>query len=181
MRKLALMAALLLAAPALGEDKPGSTGEETKEAGQAAKRDVKEGAEKTRDSMRESGQRAEERTEAAGQQAREDARTSASRAQTDQQGQQGPQTAQTGEQARDRMEKDSFDIDGKVAKVSKNSVTLNRENLPSAMLHIDGTTKIEVDGNQGRLSQLKPGQDVKASFNLKGDKAHAIEIKADTK
>jgi hypothetical protein len=31
------------------------------------------------------------------------------------------------------------------------------------------------------MAQLKAGQDVKASFNLKGDKPMAIEIKADSK
>jgi hypothetical protein len=40
---------------------------------------------------------------------------------------------------------------------------------------------VELDGNVARLGALRPGQDVKASFNLKGDKPMAIEIKADSK
>ena len=87
----------------------------------------------------------------------------------------------SGEHARDRMSKDKFDISGKLSKVSKNSVTLNREDATMATLHVDRNTKVEVDGNQGRLTELKPGQDVKASFNLKGDRPIAIEIKANTK
>ncbi|MGC3996782.1 MAG: DUF5666 domain-containing protein [Anaeromyxobacter sp.] len=87
---------------------------------------------------------------------------------------------QTAEDQRDREKKDSFDIEGKVSKVSSKSVTLQRDDAGSATLHTNKATKVELDGNTAHLSQLKPGQDVKASFNLQGDKPMAIEIKADS-
>lgn len=75
--------------------------------------------------------------------------------------------------------KNNFDVEGKIQKVSKNTLTLAREDLPPATLNISKDTKIELDGEQASMQQLKQGQDVKASFNLKGEKAEAIEIKAE--
>jgi hypothetical protein len=154
MRKLALVAALALAGAAYADEKLGTTGQETKEAGQAAARDAKAGASDAKASAETQAQRA------------------------DQPAEQGS-TAQRGEAARDQLKKDDFSIEGKVAKVSKNQLTLSREEAPAATLHCDKTTKVEVDGKVATLQQLKPGQEVKASFNLKGDKPHAIEVKAE--
>ncbi len=74
--------------------------------------------------------------------------------------------------------KGNFDVKGKVANATASSVTLHREGLPDAKLDIDRNTKIEVDGNRVSAGQLKPGQDVHASFNLENDKPMAVEIKA---
>jgi hypothetical protein len=87
---------------------------------------------------------------------------------------------QTGEKKHPLFEgKSNFDLDGKVAEVSASSITIQRNELPSAKLHVSKNTKVEVDGQKASVQQLKRGQDVKASFNLKGDKAEAVEIKAD--
>ena len=75
--------------------------------------------------------------------------------------------------------KKNFDVDGKVAEVSPNAITIQRDELPSAKLHVSKDTKVEVDGKKSSVQELKRGQDVKASFNLQGDKAEAVEIKAD--
>jgi hypothetical protein len=75
--------------------------------------------------------------------------------------------------------KNNFDVSGKVAEVSASSITIQRNDLPSAKLHVSTNTKVEVDGQKASVQQLKRGQDVKASFNLQGDKAEAVEIKAD--
>jgi hypothetical protein len=75
--------------------------------------------------------------------------------------------------------KNNFDVDGKIQKVSQNSITVAREGLPAATLNISKDTKIELDGEQASMKQLKQGQDVKASFNLKGDKPEAVEVKAE--
>jgi hypothetical protein len=75
--------------------------------------------------------------------------------------------------------KNNFDVDGKVAEVSANKITIQRNELPSATLHVSKDTKVEVDGKKSSMQELKRGQDVKASFNLHGDKAEAVEIKAD--
>ncbi|GAO02876.1 hypothetical protein [Anaeromyxobacter sp. PSR-1] len=157
MRKLAvLMGALLLAGTAAADDRLGSTKQETKEAGQAAARDTKESADR------------------AGQWTRDQTGTGSANDSTMHQN-----TAQA-EQRRDEMSKKDFDIKGKISKVSGTSITLDRDDATTATLHCDRNTKVELDGSTARLSQLKPGQDVKASFNLKGDKPMAIEVKADS-
>ena len=74
--------------------------------------------------------------------------------------------------------KDNFEVKGKVASASSSSITLHRDGLPDAKLDVDRNTKIELDGNHVSAGQLQPGQDVKASFNLKDDKPMAVEIKA---
>jgi hypothetical protein len=75
--------------------------------------------------------------------------------------------------------KNNFDLKGKVAEVSENAVTIERKDLPAAKLHVSPNTKLEVDGKKATLHELQQGQDVKASFNLQGDKVEAVEIKAD--
>lgn len=82
------------------------------------------------------------------------------------------------QQRREELSKNDFDIKGKVSRVSKDSITLHRDDSTTATLHVDRNTKVELDGNVAHLNALRPGQDVKASFNLKGDKPMAIEIKA---
>lgn len=74
--------------------------------------------------------------------------------------------------------KKNFDVDGKIAKVSGDSITISREDLPPAELKVSHETKIELDGDRASAQQLKEGQDVKASFNLNKDKAEAVELKA---
>jgi hypothetical protein len=74
--------------------------------------------------------------------------------------------------------KKNFDVDGKIQKVSANSITIQREDLPPATLSVSHDTKIELDGNHASAKQLKEGEDVKASFNLNKAKAEAVEIKA---
>ena len=77
--------------------------------------------------------------------------------------------------------KDNWDIKGTVQSASATSIIIRREDLPAAKLNIDKNTKIELDGNKVSAAQLKPGEDVKASFNLQNDKPMAVEIKADKK
>jgi len=77
--------------------------------------------------------------------------------------------------------KDNFDVEGKIQKVSAKSITVAREGLPAATLNVSKDTKIELDGEQASTKMLKQGQDVKASFNLKGDKPEAVEVKAQKK
>lgn len=74
--------------------------------------------------------------------------------------------------------KKNFDVDGRVAKVSKDSITIDREDLPPATLAIARGAKVQLDGDDVSIERLRPGEDVKASFNLDKDKAAAIEIKA---
>ncbi len=75
--------------------------------------------------------------------------------------------------------KDNYEVKGKIEAVTASSITVRRDELPAAKLSVDRNTKIELDGQHVAASQLKQGQDVKASFNLKGDKPLAVEIKAE--
>ena len=75
--------------------------------------------------------------------------------------------------------KKNFDLDGKVQDASKDRITIQRKELPPATLHVSPGTKVEVDGKRASTEQLQQGQDVKASFNLHGETAEAVEIKAD--
>jgi hypothetical protein len=75
--------------------------------------------------------------------------------------------------------KKNFDVDGKVRHASAREVTIERKGgLPPMTLHVGPSTKVEVDGKHASAAQLKPGQDVKASFNMKGGAPEAVEVKA---
>jgi len=162
-----VMAALLLVGVARADETAKSTGQETKEAGQAAGHDTRNAAEQAGSWTKEQESKAEH---AAG---------AMTKGEHDANMKHASSPAAQGE--RERMSKKDFDIKGKVAKVSKDSLTLNRDDATAATLHVDENTKIQVDGNTSKLADVKPGEDVKASFNLKGDKPVAIEIKADSK
>jgi hypothetical protein len=77
--------------------------------------------------------------------------------------------------------KDNFEVKGRIASVNGRALTVTRDDLPAAKLHVDGATKIELDGDRAAFDRLKAGQEVRASFNLKGDRPMAVEIKADAK
>lgn len=133
----------------------------------------KEAASATREEMKEEGRDAKKDVQRGAQQTREEAREA---------------TGRTGEHARAGMEKKSmfegknnFDIEGKISKVSETSITITREDLPAATLKVSKDTKVEVDGEKASTSQLRQGEDVKASFNLQDDKPVAVEIKAEKK
>ena len=82
---------------------------------------------------------------------------------------------------RDQLSQDDFTLKGTVAKVSGRSVTVNRDNSMPATLEVDRATKIEVDGKAAQLSAVKPGDDLKASFNLHGTRPIAVDLKASSK
>ncbi len=75
---------------------------------------------------------------------------------------------------------DHFDLKGKVSKVGKSDLTLERKGLPPATLSVVNGTKIQRDGSSAHLSQLKAGDDVRASFNLDRARPIATEITADS-
>jgi hypothetical protein len=153
MRKWFMVGLLAVPLVAAADDR-GSTKEESREAAQSA-----------RDDMKQAGQDAKEKTHAAGRDAREDMH----RASADQKKQ------------RPFADAHNFDVKGKVQKVSKDSITIRRDEdkLPPAKLGVDHQTKIEVDGQQASWSKVQQGADVKASFNLRNDKPVAVEIKAE--
>ncbi len=74
--------------------------------------------------------------------------------------------------------KHNYDVDGKVQKVSKDSITISRDDLPAATLSVSQGTRVQLDGDDVSIERLRPGEDVKASFNLDKEKPEAVEIKA---
>jgi hypothetical protein len=73
-----------------------------------------------------------------------------------------------------------FEIQGKIASVNadQSEITILRNNLPPALLKVEPQTKLQVDGRQATLDQLKAGEDVRASFNLSGRRPIALEVNA---
>ncbi len=77
--------------------------------------------------------------------------------------------------------KSNYDVKGRVEKVAGHSVTVHRDDLPTVTLSTDRATRITVNGDdQATTKSLRPGQDVKASFNLEGNKPVAVDIEANT-
>jgi hypothetical protein len=74
--------------------------------------------------------------------------------------------------------KHNYDLDGKVQKVSNDSITISRDDLPPATLTVSHGTRVQLDGDDVSIERLRPGEDVKASFNLDKEKPEAVEIKA---
>jgi hypothetical protein len=172
MRKLAMTmvaaAALVWAQGARADD----AAKERREAADATRDQMKQGAHDTK----ASADRAADRTREEGREAKGSADDQMHRAQD-------RHAAAGKDEKRHSMfdGKDNFDVKGKVARVSQDSLTIQRDALPDATLKVTSETKIELNGDRATLAQLKPGADVKASFNLKNDKAEAVEIKADRK
>jgi uncharacterized protein with LGFP repeats len=75
--------------------------------------------------------------------------------------------------------KNNYEVKGKIQSVTASSITVRRDEMPPAKLRVDGNTKIELDGERASATQLKEGQEVKASFNLSDDKPMAVEIDAE--
>ena len=73
-----------------------------------------------------------------------------------------------------------YQVSGRITAVddARGEITIQRQNLPPALLRIEESTKVQVDGRPGAFSDLKPGCDVRASFNLSGRRPIALEVNA---
>ncbi|MHB8877575.1 MAG: hypothetical protein ACYC8T_28115 [Myxococcaceae bacterium] len=76
------------------------------------------------------------------------------------------------------QESQAFEIEGTVAKKSKNSVTITRENLPPANLKIHEQTQITLNGQKVNANSLSEGTQVRARFQLDNDQPVAVTIEA---
>ncbi len=80
--------------------------------------------------------------------------------------------------------KHPFEMKGKVESVSggllgvARNVTIARSDAPSAVLHVADQTRITVDGKVSKLSDVRQGDDVRATFDFDGSTPIAIEIDA---
>jgi hypothetical protein len=171
MRKLglavALAAAALFAQGARAEDAGQKTKDTAHEAGGAAQ--------KTGKRWEQAGDRAVNGKGSAGSSERQ----KAEEARSPMNGDAHNRTAQNTNEKKSMFDgKKNFDLDGKIANVSGDTVTISRDDLPPVELKVSHETKIELDGDRASSQQLKQGQDVKASFNLNKDKVEAVEIKA---
>ncbi len=58
------------------------------------------------------------------------------------------------------------------------SVTIARDDAPAAVLHVADATRISFEGRASKLSDLRPGDDVRAVFDFDKDAPVAIQIDA---
>lgn len=72
----------------------------------------------------------------------------------------------------------AWELRGEVAKVTRSTITVSRADLPAATLEVPRQAEIELDGEKATLAQLRPGQDVKVSFELRGATPFAIALEA---
>lgn len=77
-----------------------------------------------------------------------------------------------------------YELKGKVKSVSGGvlgvgqGVTISREDAPSVRLHVEGGTRVELDGRPASLSDLREGDEVRALFDFRESTPVAIELKA---
>lgn len=184
MRKLGIAGMIAAAALFTQARAADEAAEERREAAEATRTDMKQGAREARDEVKQEGREAKGEVQQEAREARTEMQKEQAETQREMQERRAEsrQAAAEGEKKHPLFEgKNNFDVEGKIQKVSRSSITVAREDLPVATLNVNKDTKIELDGEKVSAAQLKTGQDVKASFNLKGDKAEAIEIKAEKK
>ncbi len=73
---------------------------------------------------------------------------------------------------------DNYKIDGNVAAVRHGTITVRRKGLPNADLQVARETKIELGGRPAHLGQIRPGDEVRATFNVAGDRLVAVAVVA---
>jgi hypothetical protein len=69
-------------------------------------------------------------------------------------------------------------VSGRISKVSRSSVELESTDGKKKTLQLVPQTAIRVDGQDAQRSELKEGQEVRASFNKVDGKDVAVEIQA---
>lgn len=72
----------------------------------------------------------------------------------------------------------SLNIKGTVKEADDDSVKLSRKDLPDAELDVKPQTVVKLDGKTVRADQLPEGAEVHARFQLSGDNAVAVELRA---
>ena len=72
----------------------------------------------------------------------------------------------------------NFMLQGHVAKVSRDAIVVRRDGLPEAKLRLAAGTRIRLDEADVAPTELREGQEVRATFNVEGSTPLAIEIQA---
>lgn len=100
--------------------------------------------------------------------------------QQQQQGQQGiQQNAQHQQALQQFKDEDNYKIEGKIASVNQEQLTITREDLPEVELVVPQGAEVKLDGDDVDFQQLQPGQDIKATFNVADNTPLAVELEAD--
>lgn len=76
------------------------------------------------------------------------------------------------------LAEDAFEVKGTLKKRTAGALTLSREHLPSAVLTLRPQTQVFVDGKKAQVKQLEDGVEVRALFQLDGEKAVAVRVEA---
>lgn len=84
-----------------------------------------------------------------------------------------------------------FEVEGRVSEVSKgvlgstevlgiggSSLVIAREDAPAATLRVTEETRISLDDRPARLTDLRQGDEVRATFDFDGETPVAIEVEA---
>lgn len=73
----------------------------------------------------------------------------------------------------------AFEMTGTISKAENNKITVTRPGLPNANLEVvDKKTTVIINGRASAPDQLRPGMEVRASFQVAGDEIVAKEIEA---
>lgn len=78
---------------------------------------------------------------------------------------------------------DAYELDGQIAGVNpeEKTIQIQRDTAPPAELKIADGARIERGGEAVSLSELQPGDEVRARFNLAGEQPFAVEVEAKKK
>ncbi|WP_232287344.1 hypothetical protein [Anaeromyxobacter dehalogenans] len=69
-------------------------------------------------------------------------------------------------------------ITGRVAQADSSTLTIQAADGTQRSLHVAPQTVVTVDGHDGRISDLAPGQDVRASYNEVDGREIAVKVEA---
>lgn len=70
-----------------------------------------------------------------------------------------------------------WEVNGTVKKVKKDEITIVRQGMPDAEMDVsEAHTTVIIDGRQGKVTDLKKGTNVLASFQIDGDNLVAVRI-----
>lgn len=72
----------------------------------------------------------------------------------------------------------AFEVKGTLEKRTATALTLRRPNLPAAVLSLRPQTEVLVDGKKAQPRQLEHGVQVRALFQLDGEKIVALRVEA---
>lgn len=74
----------------------------------------------------------------------------------------------------------TLEIEGTVKGVENDEVQITRPGRPTAELDLEKATEIRLDGKQAAAGDLRPGQTVRATFELHGDNPVAVRVEANS-